>query len=52
MHRYAFLVYAQQAPIDPPSVQAFAARRNWNVAEWTKEFNLGNPIAGNFYLVR
>jgi hypothetical protein len=51
MHRYAFFVYAQKGPINPPSVEEFAARRNWNVTEWTKQFDLGNPIAGNFYMV-
>ncbi len=56
MHRYIFLVYKQsgilkhsETPVEPNSREG---RRHFKVREFAKKYNLGQPIAGNFYLAQ
>nr|XP_054752561.1 protein D2-like [Lytechinus pictus] len=54
-HRYVYLVYRQESKIDPFSKFPYKPRRldgrkPWNTREFAKKCNLGEPIAGNFYL--
>jgi len=53
LHRYIFLVYKQPGPVtcDEPRDTSNTAihRRKFNMRNFAKKYNLGNPIAGNFY---
>ena len=56
IHRYIFVVYKQPAflkhsesTVDPNSREG---RRHFKVREFAKKYNLGQPIAGNFYLAQ
>ncbi|XP_075538942.1 protein D2-like [Dermacentor variabilis] len=49
-HRYVFLAYKQQNIIESPQMVPFDKRKNFKIAEFTKEHNLGNPIALNYFL--
>uniref|UniRef100_A0A2H1X2U3 SFRICE_002482 n=1 Tax=Spodoptera frugiperda TaxID=7108 RepID=A0A2H1X2U3_SPOFR len=52
LHRYVFLVYQQPAKLefDEPRIDMTAEnRRAFSIANFAKKYNLGDPIAGNFY---
>ncbi|KAL3280710.1 hypothetical protein HHI36_003946 [Cryptolaemus montrouzieri] len=54
LHRYIFLVYEQPGKIDfeePPktSQSSRANRLKFSIKNFAKKYNLGNPIAGNYF---
>ncbi|KAJ9580129.1 hypothetical protein L9F63_004202, partial [Diploptera punctata] len=54
LHRYIFLVYKQPGKInfDEPYISnkpRNPQRRNFSIKEFAQKYNLGNPVAGNFY---
>lgn len=53
MHKYLFLLYKQpkQIEFDIPKTSAKSRchRYKFNTNEFAKKYNLGDPIAGNFY---
>lgn len=52
LHRYIFLAYKQSAEVTLSETVANNLkenRRNFSARNFTKENNLGDPIAGNFY---
>lgn len=51
-HRYVFLAYKQQKTIESPQtlVVPYEDRKNFKIAEFTKQHDLGNPIAINYFL--
>ncbi|KAK7571218.1 hypothetical protein V9T40_014822 [Parthenolecanium corni] len=53
LHRYVFLVYKQPGILtfDEPRLTNRSAdnRAKFKIADFAKKYNLGNPIAGNFY---
>ncbi|XP_044750335.1 protein D3-like [Coccinella septempunctata] len=54
LHKYIFLVYKQPQKIDfhePPRVahNSRANRLKFSVRNFAKEYNLGDPVAGNYY---
>lgn len=58
LHRYTFLLYEQKCKLDLSNVPRIAsdAPLEERVLKSTRllsqEYNLGNPIAGNFYLAK
>ncbi|KDR83914.1 hypothetical protein GALMADRAFT_55557 [Galerina marginata CBS 339.88] len=53
-HRYVLLVFNQPDTFDtdaPMFINASAPRNNFNVASFAQNVSLGNPIAGNYFLV-
>jgi len=53
LHRYVLLVYQQPGRIAPEekrlSNRSGEGRANFKVRDFAKKYNLGEPIAGNFY---
>ncbi|XP_066254882.1 protein D2-like [Euwallacea similis] len=49
LHRYIFLVYLQQGVINVTEPNLEADRRNFSIRKFAQKYNLGSPIAGNFY---
>ncbi|NP_001166821.1 phosphatidylethanolamine binding protein isoform 1 [Bombyx mori] len=53
LHRYVFLLYKQPSKLtfDEPRLTNTSSdkRANFKIAEFAKKYNLGDPIAGNFY---
>ncbi|XP_065220697.1 protein D3-like [Planococcus citri] len=54
LHRYTFLIYKQPGKIDlkdHPRItnKSVAGRFGFKVSDWTAKYNLGNPVAGNYY---
>ncbi|XP_050667757.1 protein D2-like isoform X2 [Leptidea sinapis] len=53
LHRYVFLVYKQPGKLtfDEPRLTNTSAdnRGGFSIAKFAKKYNLGDPIAGNFY---
>ncbi|XP_055586649.1 protein D2-like [Uranotaenia lowii] len=52
LHRYVFLVYKQPGKINPdePVLSKHNPNRaQFQAAEFAEKYNLGSPIAGNFY---
>ncbi|KAI4462624.1 phosphatidylethanolamine-binding protein [Holotrichia oblita] len=53
LHRYIFLIYKQNGLLkfDEPRLTNRSAdmRGNFSIARFAAKYNLGNPIAGNFY---
>ena len=56
LHRYIFLVYKQQTNIEisetPISNRSREGRLSFKIGDFAKKYNLGEPIAGNFYLAQ
>lgn len=50
LHRYVALLYKQNGRLDfgEPSTD----RRNFSIRKFAVEFNLGQPIAGNFFVAQ
>ena len=55
-HRYVYLVYQQPGPIEPDeklkTKTSGEGRENFKIREFAKKYNLGQPIAGNFYVAQ
>lgn len=54
LHRYIFLVYKQPGKVTCDKARfsrnpANKERAKFTIRNFAKEFNLGNPVAGNFY---
>ncbi|XP_036325333.1 protein D2-like [Rhagoletis pomonella] len=53
LHRYIFLVFKQAGKIDTtninPKITTREGRRNANTRQYIAKYNLGEPVAGNFY---
>ncbi|XP_057653703.1 protein D3-like [Diorhabda carinulata] len=51
LHRYIYLIYKQHGFIDYSELEISCLnhRLKWNVRNFAKKYNLGQPIAGNFY---
>ncbi|KAK0427306.1 hypothetical protein QR680_010160 [Steinernema hermaphroditum] len=49
-HRYVFLVYKQQDEIDDSA--APTKRAGFSVSQFAQQHNLGNPVAGNFFMAQ
>ncbi|XP_058058128.1 protein D2-like [Anopheles bellator] len=52
LHRYVFLVYQQSSNVtfDETALSSRNPNRGqWSVAEFTEKYQLGVPVAGNFY---
>ncbi len=53
LHRYVFLVYKQPGIIThsetPVSNSSTEGRRSFKIRDFAKKYNLGEPIAANFY---
>ncbi|KAM3959483.1 protein D3-like isoform 2-T5 [Aphomia sociella] len=53
LHRYVYLVYKQPSKLefDEPRLPNTSGenRANFSIAKFAKKYNLGDPIAGNFY---
>ena len=53
LHRYVFLVYKQNGKItfDEPRLPNTSGenRGGFSISKFAKKYNLGNPVAGNFY---
>ncbi|RWS09641.1 phosphatidylethanolamine-binding-like protein [Dinothrombium tinctorium] len=56
VHRYVFLVYKQPRELKPDesvlSSRSADNRTNFKTTDFAKKYNLGNPIAGNFFQVQ
>lgn len=56
LHRYVFLVYRQPNKIDVDEPRtgptSRAHRRSFSVRKFAQKYQLGKPIAGNFYLAQ
>ena len=55
LHRYVFLVFKQQGKQDFEGLQKLTnrsgdGRPKWKVVDFAKKYNLGEPVAGNFFL--
>ncbi|XP_074598184.1 protein D3-like [Brevipalpus obovatus] len=55
-HRYVYLVYQQPGPIEPDeklkTKTSGEGRENFKIRDFAKKYNLGQPIAGNFYVAQ
>jgi len=51
LHRYIFLVYKQSSKLSADAEKAVGrmGRLKWVVKDFAKKYNLGEPVAGNFY---
>lgn len=53
LHRYVFLIYKQNDKLqfDEPRLTNTSGdnRGGFSIAKFAEKYNLGNPIAGNFY---
>lgn len=53
LHRYVFLIYKQNEKLtfDEPRLTNRSGdnRGGFSIAKFAKKYNLGNPVAGNFY---
>ena len=54
LHRYVFLLFKQQGKQDFPGLNKITnhssnGRPKWKVREFVNKYNLGSPIAGNFF---
>lgn len=53
LHRYVFLVYKQDGKLafDEPRLKNTSGdnRGGFSIAKFAKKYDLGNPVAGNFY---
>ncbi|XP_037039774.1 protein D2-like [Bradysia coprophila] len=57
LHRYVFLVYRQNGRIDFDEKRSSKScsreeRRSFRTNEFAEKYQLGNPVAGNFYLTQ
>ncbi|KAG8198765.1 hypothetical protein JTE90_023527 [Oedothorax gibbosus] len=56
LHRYVFLVYKQQAKLDCDEIvllgNSAKGRGNFKIEDFAKKYELGNPLAGNFFYAR
>lgn len=54
LHRYVFLIYKQPGKLTCDENHlpnnSGANRGGWKAREFAGKYNLGNPVAGNFYL--
>ena len=50
MHRYVFLMYRQEEQMDQVAAYEDARRGKFNVSEFAKRYNLGNPVAMTYFL--
>lgn len=54
LHRYVFLVYRQPGKLvfDEKRLtnKSVDGRASFKISKFAEKYNLGNPIAGNFYL--
>lgn len=54
-HRYVFLVYQQPNRLDvkePIITNNSLMRRNFNIRQFSEKYNLGDPVAVNFFLAK
>lgn len=49
LHRYVFLMYRQEEQMDQVAAYEDARRGKFNVAEFAKRYNLGNPVAMTYF---
>ncbi|XP_054157290.1 protein D3-like [Oppia nitens] len=53
LHRYIFLVYKQPDVLKTDEIQVtnrrIDGRINWDIRDWAKNQNLGEPVAANYY---
>lgn len=53
LHRYVFLIYKQNGKLnfDEPRLTNTSGekRGGFSIAKFATKYNLGNPVAGNFY---
>lgn len=53
LHRYVFLIYKQSGKLtfDEPRLTNRSGdnRGKFSISNFAKKYNLGNPVAGNFY---
>ncbi|KAF2895553.1 hypothetical protein ILUMI_10617 [Ignelater luminosus] len=55
LHRYVFLLFKQADKInfnEPHSSDTYIFRARFSTKKFIKKYNLGNPIAGNFFLAQ
>lgn len=57
LHRYVFLVYKQNGKIDFDEKRSSKScsreeRRSFDIREFAVKYQLGNPVAANFYLAQ
>ncbi|CAG9767907.1 unnamed protein product [Ceutorhynchus assimilis] len=53
LHRYIFLVFEQQGEINVTEIQNLANDvTKFSIRKFAQKYNLGNPVAGNFYLAQ
>ncbi|CAG9769314.1 unnamed protein product [Ceutorhynchus assimilis] len=55
IHRYVFMVYKQPGKIqfdEPRLKRAVDGRGNFFLTKFAEKYNLGQPVAGNFYLAQ
>ncbi|KAJ8917448.1 hypothetical protein NQ315_005495 [Exocentrus adspersus] len=55
LHRYTFLLYKQPKKLSFDEARhsnTDPARGNFSTEKFAKKYNLGNPVAGNFYLAQ
>ncbi|OQR69769.1 phosphatidylethanolamine-binding proteinF40A3.3-like [Tropilaelaps mercedesae] len=54
LHRYVFVVYKQPGRINVPDKRVPSSSREdrlgWSLQDFIKKYDLGEPVAGNFYL--
>ncbi|KAL1491656.1 hypothetical protein ABEB36_012220 [Hypothenemus hampei] len=49
LHRYIFLVFQQKGSITVTEQQLETERKSFNIRNFAQKYELGDPIAGNFY---
>ncbi|XP_055356055.1 protein D2-like [Paramacrobiotus metropolitanus] len=52
LHRYAFMVFRQTGSITVDNPDLAENRRKFPIRDFAKQHNLGQPIAGNFYVAQ
>ena len=56
-HRYVYLVYKQApgvviSPKDAYRPRSPERRKPWDTRQFQREYDLGKPVAGNFYIAQ
>lgn len=49
LHRYIFIVFEQSGLLTITEPDLESNRRNFSIRKFAEKYNLGKPIAGNFY---